>query len=80
MKMASIDHAWWFGLAVWAGIVAQAALVLFNDKYCDFLLSKIYRRSDEPTEKRRVRDARIAAAVVGVAAIYYGFKLFIFGH
>jgi Na+(H+)/acetate symporter ActP len=78
--MASVDYTRWLGLMFCVALAAHAGWALLDDKYCSSILSKIYTSSDEATEKAQLRNARIAALAVGVASIYYGFKLFVMGH
>jgi hypothetical protein len=61
----------WVGLVVCIGGVAYSARFLADPKYCSKVIHKVYKPSDDKTEKTRTMNARIAAAVVLVAFAYY---------
>lgn len=66
------------GAAICLGIAACAARALFDAKYCSKIIHRVYKYSDQPTEKVRLRNARIAATVVLVMSTYYFFRDFVF--
>ena len=75
--MAGIDYSRLGTVAVSFGIALHSAWVLFDAKYCAKIIDRTYGHSDQHTEETRLRNARIAAALVLLVSTYYGFR-FIF--
>jgi len=71
--MIAVEYFRWVAVAISIGIATHSGRVLFDAKYCIKLIHKVYKCSDEPTEKARLLRGRLAAAVVLVVSAYYGF-------
>jgi hypothetical protein len=75
--MTGVDYSRLGAVALSFGIALHSAWMLFDEQYCVTIIHRTYRQSDQHTEETRLRNARIAAAVVLLVSTYYGFR-FIF--
>lgn len=65
----------WIGLTICTVGAIYSARVLFDLSYCLKVIHRVYRASDDQTERIRVRGTRLTATVTLVAFSYYAARI-----